>query len=138
MAYRVRASEMASAPSGRLRWGDLQSEIAASFTDALTPKPTDLFIASSSQRSGRDASPSELATKRLRDAVCSQLSDHPILHAAPSIQVDDSVLAPWTDYRPYQPASFSAGNNPGASEQPRVRQDKDGSGVTLLTAGASG
>ncbi|MBF8279089.1 MAG: hypothetical protein HW385_521 [candidate division NC10 bacterium] len=83
MAYRVRASEMASASSGRLRWGDLQSEIAASFTDALTP-------------------PSELATKRLRDAVCSQLSDHPILHAAPSIQVDDSVRAPWTDYRPYR------------------------------------
>jgi len=102
MAYRVRASEMASAPSGRLRWGNLQWEIAASFTDALTPKPADLFIASSSQRPGRDASPSQVATKRLRDAVCSQLSDHPILHAAPSIQVDDSVLAPWTDYRPYQ------------------------------------
>jgi hypothetical protein len=102
MAYRVRASEMASASSGRLRWGDLQSEIAASFTDALTPKPADLFIAFSSPRSGRDASPSQVATKRLRDAVCSQLSRHPILHAAPSIQVDDSVRAPWTDYRPYR------------------------------------
>lgn len=100
MAYRVRASEMASAPSGRLRWGDLQSEIAASFTDALTPKPADLFIAFSSPCSGRDASPSQVATKRLRDAVCSQLSDHPILHAAPAIQADDSVRAPWTDYRP--------------------------------------
>jgi hypothetical protein len=74
MAYRVRASEMASAPSGRLRWGDLQSEIASSFTDALTPKPADLFIASSSQRSGRDASPSELATKRLRAATPSVLN----------------------------------------------------------------
>lgn len=102
MAYRVRASEMASASSGRLRWGALLSEIAASFTDALTPKPADLFIAFSSPRPGRDASPSELATKRLRDAVCSQLSHHPILHTAPSIQVDDSVRAPWTDYRPYQ------------------------------------
>ena len=102
MAYRVRASEMASASSGRLRWGDLQSEIAASFTDALTPKPADLFIAFSSPRPGRDASPSQVATKRLRDAVCSQLSHHPILHAAPSIQVDDSVRAPWTDYRPYR------------------------------------
>lgn len=102
MAYRVRASEMASVPSGRLRWGDLLSESAASCTDALTPKPADLFIASSSQRPGRDASPSQVATKRLRDAVCSQLSDHPILHAAPAIQADDSVRAPWTDYRPYQ------------------------------------
>lgn len=102
MAYRVRASEMASVPSGRLRWGDLLSERAASCTDALTPKPADLFIASSSQRPGRDASPSQVATKCLRDAVCFQLSDHPILHAAPSIQVDDSVRAPWTDYRPYQ------------------------------------
>jgi hypothetical protein len=102
MAYRVRASEMASASSGGLRWGDLQSESAASFTDALTPKPSDLFIAFPSQRSGRDASPSQVATKRLRDAVCSQLSHHPILHAAPSIQVDDSVRAPWTDYRPYR------------------------------------
>ena len=136
MAYRVRASEMASVPSGRLRWGDLRSESAASCTDALTPKPADLFIASSSQRPGRDASPSQVATKRLRDAVCSQLSDHPILHAAPSIQVDDSVLAPWTDYRPYQPASFSAGNNPGASEQPRAGQHKDRFGVMLLTARA--
>jgi len=102
MAYRVRASEMASVPSGRLRWGDLLSESAASCTDALTPKPADLFIASSSQRPGRDASPSQVATKRLRDAVCSQLSDHPILHAAPSIQVVDSVRAPWTDYLPYR------------------------------------
>jgi hypothetical protein len=83
MAYRVRASEMASVPSGRLRWGDLLSERAASCTDALTPKPADLFIASSSQRPGRDASSSQVATKCLRDAVCSQLSDHPILHAAP-------------------------------------------------------
>lgn len=136
MAYRVRASEMASASSGRLRWGDLQSESAASFTDALTPKPADLFIAFSSPRPGRDASPSQVATKRLRDAVCSQLSHHPILHAAPSIQVDDSVRAPWTDYRPYQPASFSAGNNPGASEQPRAGQHKDRFGVMLLTARA--
>jgi hypothetical protein len=102
MAYRVRASEMASVPSGRLRWGDLLSESAASCTDALTPKPADLFIASPSQRLGRDASPSQVATKRLRDAVCSQLSDHPILHAAPAIQAGDSVRAPWTDYRPYQ------------------------------------
>jgi hypothetical protein len=102
MAFRVRASEMASVPSGRLRWGDLLSESAASCTDALTPKPADLFIASSSQRPGRDASPSQVATKRLRDAVCSQLSDHPILHAAPSIQVDESVRAPWTDYLPYR------------------------------------
>jgi hypothetical protein len=102
MAYRVRASEMASAPSGRLCWGALLAEIAASCTDALTPKPADLFNASSSQRPGRDASPSQVATKRLRDAVCSQLSDHPILHAAPSIQVDDSVRAPWTDYLPYR------------------------------------
>jgi len=83
MAYRVRASEMASAPSGRLCWGALLAEIASSFTGALTPKSADLFITFSSQRSGRDASPSKLATKRLRDAVCSQLSDHPILHAAP-------------------------------------------------------
>ena len=102
MAYRVRASEMASVPSGRLCWGDLLSESAASCTDALTPKPADLLISSSSQRPGRDASPSQVATKRLRDAVCSQLSDHPILHAAPSIQVDDSVRAPWTDYLPYR------------------------------------
>jgi hypothetical protein len=102
MAYRVRASEMASAPSGRLCWGALLAVIASSFTGALTPKSTDLFITFSSQRSGRDASPSKLATKRLRDAVCSQLSHHPILHAAPSIQVDDSVRAPWTDYRPYR------------------------------------
>lgn len=102
MAYRVRASEMASAPSGRLCWGALLAEIASSFTGALTPKSADLFITFSSQRSGRDASPSKLATKRLRDAVCSQLSDHPILHAAPAIQADDSVRAPWTDYRPYQ------------------------------------
>ena len=102
MAYRVRASERASASSGRLRWGDLLSESAASCTDALTPKPADLFIASSSQRPGRDASPSQVATKRLRDAVCSQLSDHPILHAAPSIQVDDPVRAPWTDCWPYR------------------------------------
>lgn len=94
MAYRVRASEMASVPSGRLRWGDLLSERAASWIDALTPKPADLFIASSSQRPGRNASPSQVATKCLRDAVCSQLSDHPILHAAPAIQADDSVQAP--------------------------------------------
>ena len=131
MAYRVRASEMASVPSGRLRWGDLLSESAASCTDALTPKPADLFIASSSQRPGRDASPSQVATKRLRDAVCSQLSDHPILHAAPSIQVDDSVRAPWTDHRLYQTAaSFSAGNSRGTSGQPRAGQHKDGSGVS--------
>jgi hypothetical protein len=102
MAYRVRASEMASVPSGRLRWGDLLSERAASCTDALMPKPADLFIASSSQRPGRDASSSQVATKCLRDAVCSQLSDHPILHAAPAIQADDSVRAPWTDHRSYQ------------------------------------
>jgi hypothetical protein len=62
MAYRVRASEMASVPSGRLRWGDLLSERAASCTDALTTKPADLFIASSSQRPGRDASSSQVAT----------------------------------------------------------------------------
>ena len=137
MAYRVRASEMASAPSGRLCWGALLAVIASSFTGALTPKSTDLFITFSSQRSGRDASPSKLATKRLRDAVCSQLSDHPILHAAPSIQVDDSVRAPWTDHRLYQTAaSFSAGNSRGASGKPRAGQDKDGSGVTLLTARA--
>lgn len=102
MAYRVRASEMASVPSGRLRWGDLLSESAASRTDALTPTLADLFIASSSQRPGRDASPSQVVTKRLRDAVCAQLSDHAILHAAPAIQADDSVRAPWTDYWPYQ------------------------------------
>ena len=102
MAYRVRASEMASAPSGRLRCGALLSESAASFTDALTPKPADPFTAFSCQRSDRDASSSGLATKRLRDAVCSQLSDHRILYAAPSIQEDDSFQAPWTDYRPYQ------------------------------------
>ena len=137
MAYRVRASEMASAPSGRLCWGALLAEIASSFTGALTPKSTDLFITFSSQRSGRDASPSKLATKRLRDAVCSQLSDHPILHAAPAIQADDSVRAPWTDHRLYQTAaSFSAGNSRGASGKPRAGQDKDGSGVTLLTARA--
>ena len=137
MAYRVRASEMASVPSGRLRWGDLLSESAASCTDALTPKPADLFIASSSQRPGRDASPSQVATKRLRDAVCSQLSDHPILHAAPAIQADEYVRAPWTDL-PALPtaASLSARNSRGASGQPRAGQDKDGSGVTLLTARA--
>jgi len=121
MAYRVRASEMASASSGGLRWGDLQSEIAASFTDALTPKPSDLFIAFSSPRPGRDASPSQVATKRLRDAVCSQLSHHPILHAAPSIQVDDSVRAPWTDYRPYRqprPSLLATVEAPAGSRGP--------------------
>jgi hypothetical protein len=121
MAYRVRASEMASVPSGRLRWGDLLSESAASCTDALTPKPADLFIASSSQRPGRDASPSQVATKRLRDAVCSQLSDHPILHAAPSIQVDDSVRAPWTDYLPYRqprPSLLATVEAPAGSREP--------------------
>ena len=102
MAYRVRASEMASAPSGRLCWGALLSESAAYCTGALTPKSADLFITFSSRRSGRDASPSKLATKRLRDAVCSQLSDHRILHTARPIQADDSFRAPWTDYRPYQ------------------------------------
>jgi hypothetical protein len=125
MAYRVRASEMASAPSGRLCWGALLAESASSFTGALTPKSADLFIASSSPRSGRDASPSKLATKRLRDAVCSQLSDHPILHAAPSIQVDDSVLAPWTDYRPYRqprPSLLATIPAPASSRGPgRIR-----------------
>ena len=128
MAYRVRASEMASVPSGRLRWGDLLSESAASCTDALTPKPADLFIASSSQRPGRDASSSQVATKCLRDAVCFRLSDHPILHAAPTIQADDSVRAPWTDLP--TAASFSAGNSRGTSGQPRVGQHEDGSGVS--------
>jgi hypothetical protein len=121
MAYRVRASEMASASSGRLRWGDLQSEIAASFTDALTPKLADLFIASSSPRSGRDASPSQAATKRLCDAVCSQLSHRPILHAAPSIQVADSDRAPWTDYLPYRqphPSLLAAVAAPAGSRGP--------------------
>ena len=137
MAYRVRANEMASASSGRLRWGDLQSEIAASFTDALTPKPPDLFIAFWSPRSGRDTSPSQVATKRLCDAVCSQLSHHPILHAARSIQVDHSVRAPWTDL-PALPtaASLSARNSRGASGQPRAGQHKDRFGVMLLTARA--
>ena len=125
MAYRVRASEMASAPSGRLCWGALLAEIASSFTGALTPKSTDLFITFSSQRSGRDASPSKLATKRFRDAVCSQLSDHPILHAAPSIQVDDSVRAPWTAYRPYRqprPSLLATVAAPAGSRGPgRIR-----------------
>jgi len=121
MAYRVRASEMASAPSGRLCWGALLAESASSFTGALTPKSADLFITFSSQRSGRDASPSKLATKRLRDAVCSQLSHHPILHAAPSIQVDDSVRAPWTDYRPYRqprPSLLATVEAPAGSRGP--------------------
>jgi hypothetical protein len=137
MAYRVRASEMTSAPSGRLCWGALLVEIASSFTGAPTPKSADLFATFSRQRSGRDASPSKPATKPLRDAVCCQLSDHPILHAAPSIQVGDSVRAPWTNHRLYQTAaSFSAGNSRGASGQPRAGQNKDGSGLTLLTARA--
>ena len=127
MAYRVRASEMASAPSGRLCWGALLSESAAYCTGALTPKSADLFITFSSQRSGRDASPSKLATKRLRDAVCSQLSDHPILHAAPSIQVDVSVRAPWTDHRLYQqprPSLLAIVAAPAGSRGPgRIRTD---------------
>ncbi|MBI2903576.1 MAG: hypothetical protein HYY12_08325 [Candidatus Methylomirabilis oxyfera] len=105
MAYRGRASEIASVPSWWQRRGDPLLEVAASFTDALTLGPADLFIGFTGQRYRRRAFLSKPVTKRVCGAAYSELADHPLLSAAP-IQADDSIRARGTDRPPRASAAY--------------------------------